>query len=63
MSPRPPIPTPAPRRGLPRLRRRVALLAATVGLAVVAFLPGTSVFGDSTPSQARTVAPVAAPVR
>jgi hypothetical protein len=50
---------------VPRLRRRVAAAAAAVVLAVVAFVPGDSLFGDSAPasSQVRTVAPAATPVR
>lgn len=58
-----PSPLPAAPRGVPRLRRRIATAAAAVALAVVAFLPGDSVFGDSTPSQARTIPAAAAPVR
>lgn len=54
---------PAAPRGVPRLRRRIATVAAAVALAVVAFLPGDSVFGDSAPSRASTVPGVAAPVR
>jgi hypothetical protein len=44
-------------------RRRIATAIAAASLAVVAFLPGESVFGDSAPSQARTAAPATAPVR
>jgi hypothetical protein len=44
-------------------RRRIATAVAAGSLAVVAFLPGDSVFGDSAPSQARTAAPTTAPVR
>jgi hypothetical protein len=57
--------SPLVRRGIPRLRRRVAAAAAAVALAVVAFVPGDALFGDSAPasSQVRTVAPAATPVR
>lgn len=58
-----PSPLPAAPRGVPRLRRRIVTVAAAVALAVVAFLPGDSVFGDSTPSRASTVPGAAAPVR
>ncbi|WP_022930602.1 hypothetical protein [Patulibacter americanus] len=56
--------SPSARRGVPRLRRRVAVAAAAVVLAVVAFLPGDSLFGDSAPasSQVRTAAPVSTTV-
>lgn len=53
----PPTPSRTARRAIPRLRRRVATAAAAVALAVVAFLPGDAVFGDSAPSASHTVAP------
>jgi outer membrane protein TolC len=62
---RPSSSSPSVRHGVPRLRRRVATAAAAVALAIGAFLPGDSLFGDSAPasSQVRTVAPATTPVR